>query len=121
MWFDWEEQLQSMTDEKRLYYTAIKQRAEAVVIPQNITSAIEIQPEDFDAFLLACVFKADQRDRLTSFSFELYDYYLKSFLRRFKNPVRVCYKTAILHCQDIITRKNGHFRLIEEANYCYGA
>jgi hypothetical protein len=122
MLHDWQEQMDKMDKAKQDYYSSIKQRSHIYsTIPLNRTKAIEVLPEEFDAFLMACILKADAKYRLTPFSFALFDYYLNSFQRRFKNPVKAWYHTATLHCFDTITDKNGHFRLIEHAEYQYGA
>ena len=122
MLHDWQEQMDKMDKAKQDYYNSVKQRSHIYAsIPINRTKAIEVQTEDFDAFLMACILKADSKYRLTPFSFVLFEYYLKSFHKRFKNPVKVWYHIATLHCYDEITNKNGHFRLIEHAYYQNGA
>jgi hypothetical protein len=119
---DWTTELAAMDPVRQEYYNEIRQRSAAFDnIPTSYAKGLQIDPHDFDAFLMACVFKADRQYRLTPFSFELYEYYLKSFTRRFKNPVVVWYHTAVLHCWETLSGKNGHFRLIEEASYQYGA
>jgi len=120
MFQDWDILLATMDEDKKAYYKEIRERANRFNIPK-MTPGILIEPNDFDAFLMACVIKADKLYRLTEFSVELYDYYLNSFKRRFKNPVYVWYNKAALHCVDSVTEKMGHFRLIEQAEYCYGA
>jgi hypothetical protein len=73
MLHDWQEQMDKMDKAKQDYYSSIKQRSHIYsTIPLNRTKAIEVLPEEFDAFLMACILKADAKYRLTPFSFSIF-------------------------------------------------
>jgi len=116
---DWDAHMATLSPEQRIRYAEIRAQSATYQIPRLEKDAIIIQPEEFEAVLMAAAFKADEKYRIPKgegpFPFEVYDEHVVSFIRRFKNPVKVWYPHAVLHVQDSINRRNGHFRLRPQA------
>jgi len=115
MLIDWDTIMATLSPEQRIKYAQIRVQSSTYQIPRLEKDALIIQPEEFDAVLMAAAFKADEKYRIPKgegpFPFEVYVEHVKSFMRRFKNPVKVWYPHAVLHVQDSINHRNGHFRL----------
>ncbi len=112
---DWDAIMATLSPEQRIKYAEIRAKSVTYQIPRLENNAIIIEPEEFEAVLMAAAFKADEKYRMPKgegpFPFEEYIEHVKSFNRRFKNPVKLWYPHAVLHVQDSINGRNGHFRL----------
>ena len=96
-------------------YELLRQKSETFMIPRLEKNALEFEPEDFPALLMAATFKAEEKYRIPAndgpVPFDDYEEYVQSFKRRFKNRVKVWYPHAALHVLDIQNGRRGHFRL----------
>ena len=96
-------------------YELLRQKSETFMIPRLEKDALEFEPEDFPALLMAAAFKAEEKYRIPAnegpVPFDDYEEYVLSFKRRFKNRVKVWYPHAALHVQDVQNGRRGHFRL----------
>ena len=102
-------------------YELCRNASETFTIPRLEAAALEVEPEDFPALLMAASFKAEEKYRIPAnegpVPFELYEKHLDSFKRRFKGTVKVWYPHAALHVKDSVTGKRGHFRLRPQGHF----
>ena len=102
-------------------YELLRQKSETFMIPRLEKDALEFEPEDFLALLMAAAFKAEEKYRIPAnegpVPFDLYEKHLDSFKRRFKGSVKVWYPHAALHVLDIQNGRRGHFRLRPKCHY----
>ena len=102
-------------------YELTRNMSETFMIPRLEKDALEFEPEDFPALLMAAAFKAEEKYRIPAnegpVPFDLYEKHLDSFKRRFKGTVKVWYPHAALHVLDIQNGRRGHFRLRPQGHF----
>ena len=102
-------------------YELTRNMSETFTIPRLEKDALEFEPVDFPAVLMAAAFKAEEKYRIPAnegpIPFDLYEKHLDSFKRRFKGSVKVWYPHAALHVLDIQNGRRGHFRLRPKCHY----
>ena len=121
MLINWESHMASLPPTEKERYELLRQKSETFMIPRLEKDALEFEPEDFPALLMAAAFKAEEKYRIPAnegpIPFELYEKHLDSFKRRFKGSVKVWYPHAALHVLDIQNGRRGHFRLRPKCHY----
>jgi hypothetical protein len=112
---DWDAHVATLSPAEKECYEIMRSKSETFNIPSLEADALEYEPEDFHYVLMAAAFKAEARYRIPAnegpVPFALFKKHVQSFKSRFKNPVKVWYPHAVLHVQDSVTGKRGHFRL----------
>ena len=115
MLINWESHMATLPPTEKERYELLRQKSETFMIPRLEKDALEFEPEDFPALLMAAAFKAEEKYRIPAnegpVPFDDYEEYVLSFKRRFKNRVKVWYPHAALHVQDVQNGRRGHFRL----------
>ena len=121
MLINWESHMASLPPTEKERYELLRQKSETFMIPRLEKDALEFEPVDFPAVLMAAAFKAEEKYRIPAnegpIPFELYEKHLDSFKRRFKGSVKVWYPHAALHVLDIQNGRRGHFRLRPKCHY----
>ena len=115
MLINWDSHMATLPPTEKERYELLRQKSETFMIPRLEKDALEFEPEDFPALLMAATFKAEEKYRIPAnegpVPFDDYEEYVLSFKRRFKNRVKVWYPHAALHVLDIQNGRRGHFRL----------
>jgi hypothetical protein len=115
MLINWENHIATLSPAEKERYELLRAKSATFDIPRLEANALEFEPEDFPAVLMAAAFKAEEKYRIPAnegpVPFDLYEKHLDSFKRRFKGTVKVWYPHAALHVLDIQNGRRGHFRL----------
>ena len=115
MLINWDSHIVTLVPAEKERYELCRNASATFSIPRLEADALEVEPEEFPALLMAAAFKAEEKYRIPAnegpVPFTLYEKHLDSFKRRFKGTVKVWYPHAVLHVQDSVTGKRGHFRL----------
>ena len=121
MLINWDSHMASLPPTEKERYELLRNVSETFMIPRLEKDAIDFEPEDFPALLMAAAFKAEEKYRIPAnegpIPFDLYEKHLDSFKRRFKGTVKVWYPHAVLHVKDSASGKRGHFRLRPQGHF----
>ena len=121
MLINWESHMATLSPAEKERYELTRAKSATFDIPRLEKDALEFEPEDFPALLMAAAFKAEEKYRIPAnegpVPFDLYEKHLDSFKRRFKGTVKVWYPHAALHVLDIQNGRRGHFRLRPQGHF----